>query len=152
MCAYYQFSWRALTQLTPAPAVVIFTMYPEDSHAVAYLRSGAKAFLNKRRPIRDLADAIRTVHKGKRYVTPELTQYLFEHGIDVEEAPSKIFSPRERQVVLRLAAGGRAVDVAAEMGASASTVNTYVQRIKEKLGVRSVVEIVDFARDNGLLG
>jgi two-component system invasion response regulator UvrY len=143
---------RALTQLTPPPAVVIFTMYPEDSHAVAYLRSGAKAFLNKRRSIRELADAIRTVSKGRRYVTPELARYLFEHSIDVEKAASKIFSPRERQVILRLAEGGRAVDIAAETGVSASTVNTYVQRIKEKLGVRSIVEIVEFARDNALLG
>ncbi len=143
---------RALTQLKPAPAVVIFTMYPEDSHAVAYLRSGAKAFLNKRRSIRDLADAIRTVHKGRRYITPDLTQCLFEHGINVEEPASKIFSPRERQVIERLAEGGRAVDIAAEFGVSASTVNTYVQRIKEKLGAHSIVEIVEFARDNGLLG
>ena len=143
---------RALTELQPAPAVVMFTMYPEDGHAVAYLRSGAKAFLNKRRSIRELADAIRTVQTGRRYITPELAQYLFEHDLDVERAPSTLFSPRERQVILRLAEGSRAVGIAAELGVSASTVNTHVQRIKEKLGVRSVVEIVDFARDHGLLG
>ncbi len=143
---------RALTELQPAPAVVIFTMYAEDGHAVAYLRSGAKAFLNKQRSTRELAAAIRTVHTGARYITPDLAQYLIERNIDVQGAPSTILSARERQVVLRLAQGARAVAIAAELGVSASTVNTYVQRIKEKLGVRSVVEIVEFARDNGLLG
>ncbi len=143
---------RALTELQPAPAVVIFTLYPEDGHAVAYLRSGAKAFLSKRRSIPELAAAIRTVHAGRRYITPEVAQYLFEHEIDIDRAASATFSPRERQVILRLAEGGRAVDIAAELRLSASTVNTHVQRIKEKLGVRSVVEIVEFARDHALLG
>ncbi len=143
---------RALADLQPAPAIVIFTMYPEDSHAVAYLRCGAKAFLNKRRSIRELATAIRTVHSGARYITPELAQYLIERDIDVEQAVGTTFSARERQVILRLAEGRRAVDIAAELCVSASTVNTHVQHIKEKLGVRSVVEIVDFARDHALLG
>ena len=58
---------------------------------------------------------------------------------------------RERQVILRLAERGRAVGIAAELGVSASTVNTHVQCITEKLGVRSVVEIVDFARDHAVL-
>ena len=143
---------RILAEVAPRTAVIIFTMYPEDSHAVAYIRNGARAFLNKRRAIHELIDAIRMVRKGHRYVTPDLARYLVQHNVDVEEAPGKIFSPREREVIRHLARGHRAVDIALAMSVSASTVNTYVQRIKEKLGVRSVVEIVEFARDNGLLG
>jgi DNA-binding NarL/FixJ family response regulator len=127
-------------------------MYPEDSHAIAYFRAGARAFLNKRRSIKELADAIHMVSRGQRYVTPGISQYLFEHDIGLDKEPGLIFSPRELQVVRALAEGLRATDIADKLGVSASTINTFVQRIKEKLGVRSVVEVVDFARDNELLG
>ena len=143
---------RRLVALPSPPAVVIYTMYPEDNHAIAYFRAGARAFLNKRRSIRELAEAIHMVSRGQRYVTPGLSQYLFEHDIGLDKEPGLIFSPREMQVVRALAEGLRATDIAEKLGVSASTVNTYVQRIKEKLGVRSIVEVVDFARANDLLG
>jgi DNA-binding NarL/FixJ family response regulator len=143
---------KRIAGLKPPPAVVIYTMYPEDSHAIAYLRAGAKAFLNKRRSIKELAEAIKEASRGKRYITPSLSSYLFEYDISVDKEPGKIFSPREIQVIRRLSEGRRAIEIAQSLGVSASTVNTYVQRIKEKLGVRSIVEVVDYARDNGLLG
>jgi DNA-binding NarL/FixJ family response regulator len=55
-------------------------------------------------------------------------------------------------VLRSLANGLRAVDIARETGRSVSTVNTFVQRIKTKLGLRTVVEIVHYADDNRLLG
>lgn len=143
---------NALVQIPSPPAVIVYTMYPEDSHAIAFLRAGALAFINKKRSIDELVEAIRKVHAGKRYVTPDLGHYLFEHGIDFEMTPDKMFSQREREVILGLAAGKRPIEIAAGLGISASTVNTFTQRIKGKLGVNSAVEIVEFARANGLLG
>jgi len=137
---------RRLMKLSSPPAIIIYTMYPEDSHAIGYFRAGARAFLNKRRSIRELAEAIHMVSRGSRYVTPSLSQYLFEHDIGLDNEPGQIFSPRELQVIRALAEGQRATDIAEKLGVSASTVNTYVQRIKEKLGVRSVVEVVGFLR------
>ncbi len=143
---------ESLAALPHPPRVVVFTMYAEDGHAVPFLRSGAGAFINKRRSAAELVAAIRKVHAGGRYITPELADYLFEQQIDVHKAPHETLSQRELAVVRGLAGGKRAVEVAAELGLSASTVNTFVQRIKTKLGVRTVVEIVEFARTYGLLG
>jgi DNA-binding NarL/FixJ family response regulator len=143
---------RRIAEVPSPPAVVIYTMYPEDSHAIAYFRAGARAFLNKRRSIKELAEAIHMVKNGRRYVTPGLSKYLFENDIDVDREPGRVLSPRELQIVRALAEGRRGTEIAEKLGVSASTVNTFVQRIKEKLGVRSIVEVVDFARDNGLLG
>jgi DNA-binding NarL/FixJ family response regulator len=142
----------AFAQLPSPPAVIIYTMYPEDSHAIAFLRAGALAFINKKRSIDELVEAIRKVHSRKRYLTPDLAHYLFEHDIDFEKTPDKIFSQREREVIQGLAVGSRPIEIAAGLGISASTVNTFIQRIKGKLGVHSAVEIVEFARVNGLLG
>ena len=141
-----------LLGLTGAPRIVVFTMYPEDAHAVAFLRAGAAAFISKRRSSNELIEAIRTVHAGGRYLTPDLSDYLFEHQIDVAKAPAEILSERELEVVRALARGLRATEVAADFAVSTSTVNTFVQRIKAKLGVRTAIEIVEFARANGLLG
>jgi len=135
-----------------APKVVVFTMYNEDSHAVGFLRAGASAFINKRRSSDELIRAIRKAAEGRRYITPELADFLFENQIDIQKEPARLLSAREVQVVRSLAAGQRATEIASELGLSVSTVNTFVQRTKEKLGARTVVEIVQFAQDNGLLG
>lgn len=140
-----------LLALTPAPRIVVFTMLPEDGHAVAWLRAGASAFLNKKRPSKELLDAVRTVHAGRRYITPTLADHLFENQINLSRAPHELLSDREFEVVRALAGGARSTDLAAELGLAVSTVNTYVQRIKEKLGVKTIVDIVTYARDNDLL-
>ena len=143
---------RKLVWSNPDLAIVIFTMYPEDSHAVGYLRSGARAFLNKRRPIRELAEAIRIASQGRRYITQDLAEYLTEFRIDLEKTPDRMFSSREIEVIRHLAQGTSSTEIASLFGVAQSTVNTFVRRIKLKLGVNSIVEIVDFARDNHLLG
>jgi len=143
---------QRLQALEHAPRIVVFTMYNEDSHAIGYLRAGVGAFINKRRPSHELLEAIRRVHAGGRYITPTLAEYLFEHQIDVQKGPADLLSDREMDVVRALAGGKRATEIASEWNISASTVNTYVQRIKTKIGARTAVEIVDYARTHGMLG
>ncbi|TNF32107.1 MAG: response regulator transcription factor [Deltaproteobacteria bacterium] len=142
---------RDIRRAPGAPAVVVFTRFDEDSHAIAYLRAGASAFLSKRRSMNELNDAIAKAAGGGRYITPTLADYLFVNQVDIERAPGDVLSEREIEVVRFLSEGLRATEIAASLGLSASTVNTYVQRIRVKLGVRTTVEIVRFAEENGLL-
>jgi DNA-binding NarL/FixJ family response regulator len=141
---------KRIMEIKSPPAIVMYTMYPEDSHAIAYFRAGARAFMNKRRSIKELNEAIHMAAKGSRYITPSLCRYLFDNDLNVDKDP--VFSPRELQVIRALAGGRRATQIAEDLRVTTSTVNTYVQRLKEKLGVCSIVEVIDFARDNGLLG
>ena len=134
----------------PGTKIIIFTMYGEDSHAVSFLRAGAYSFINKKLPMQELINAIRKVSSGKRYITPTVAEYLFEYGIDIEKKPHESLSEREYQVFLRLAQQANPTKIAEEMSLSVSTVNTYVQRIKLKLGVRTILQIVDYARSNGI--
>ncbi len=143
---------RQILGLANAPKVVVFTMFHEDSHAIAYLRAGAKAFLSKDRSSLVLIEAIRKVHRGSLYITPDLAAYLLENQIDLHRPAGDSLSPSEIGVLRALADGKRAVEIAKDTGRSVSTVNTLVQRIKTKLGVRTVVECVEYARDNRLLG
>ena len=125
-------------------------MYNEDSHALPFLRAGASAFLSKKRSSVELIKAIRKVHKGGRYITRELSELIFNSGIDIEQSLENSFSDRELQVIRDLVEGLLSVQIAEKMNISASTVNTHVQRIKEKLGVKTIVEIVRYAERNGL--
>lgn len=142
---------RALCGLDGGPRVVVFTTFPEDSHALGFLHAGASAFLNKSRPLDELLTAIRLAAGGRRYITPSLADYLFELQLDPTRPPVELLTDRELEVVRLLAGGQRAKEAAAALRVSPSTVYTYVQRAKEKLGVRTTVEVVAFARDNGLL-
>jgi len=143
---------REIRSLANAPQVVIFTMYNEDSHAVGYLREGAAAFINKRRSTEELLRAVRRAAAGSRYTTNELQEFLFENQIDPQKQPLDLLSAREVQGIRPLAAGKRATEIASELGLSTSTVNTFVERVKTKLGLRTTVEIVLYATQNGLTG
>jgi DNA-binding NarL/FixJ family response regulator len=143
---------QSLRALPSPPQVVVFTMYQEDSHAVGFLRSGAAAFINKQRAPEELFKAVRVAAAGGRYLTQELQAFLLQNQIEVQKHPLDLLSAREVMVVRLLAVGKRATEIAHELGVSTSTVNTYVERVKTKLGLRTTVEVVQYASENGLLG
>jgi two-component system invasion response regulator UvrY len=143
---------RSLRALPSPPQVVIFTMYQEDSHAVGFLRSGAAAFINKQRAPEELFKAVRLAAAGRQYLTQELQAFLLQNQIEVQKHPLDLLSAREVMVVRLLAVGKRATEIAHDLGVSTSTVNTYVERVKTKLGLRTTVEVVQYASENGLLG
>lgn len=134
------------------PGVVVFTMFQEDSHAIAYLRAGAGAFISKSRSTYDLIDAIRKVNEGGHYITPTLADYLFENQVTIDKPPQTTLSASEIEVIRALANGKRATEIARETNRSVSTINTFVQRIKTKLGLHTTIQIVQYARDNDMLG
>jgi len=134
------------------PRVVMFTMYQEDSAAIPFLHAGASGFISKRRSSRELLDAIRKVHAGKRYITSDLAEHLFTNDLNGDQPLQERLSEREVEVVRHLANGLKSVEIAEKLGVSSSTVNTFVHRCKEKLGIRSIVELVRFAKDHNLLG
>jgi DNA-binding NarL/FixJ family response regulator len=142
---------RRIRELSWSPKVIVFTMFHEDIHAVAYLKAGAGAFISKSRSTKELLAAIRRVHARGRYITPEIADFLFRHREDVDSLGTVALSPAEIEVIRGLAAGKRAVEIARETNRSVSTVNTFVQRIKSKLGMRTVVQIDQYAKENGLI-
>lgn len=142
---------KRVMSLPKPPRVIMFTMYQEDSNAIPFFDAGASAFISKRRASSVLLEAIRKVHEGKRYITPDLADLFFDPGLD-DQSFHKPLTSREIEVIRLLAQGWKSVEIAERMGISPSTVSTFVQRCKEKLGLRSVVELVRFAESNDLLG
>jgi two-component system response regulator DesR len=133
-----------LTKVLPSCAVVILTGHARPTHLQLALNTGAKAFLPKGSPGGTLADVIRRVHAGGRYVDPAL-------AADALTAPECPLTPREVEV-LRLAEFDTPVaTIAKRTNLSAGTVRNYLTAAVSKLGVGSRAEAFRVAYDNGWL-
>lgn len=133
-----------LTRALPSCAVVILTGHARPTHLQRALNTGAKAFLPKGSPGGTLADVIRRVHAGGRYVDPALAA----DALTVPECP---LTPREVEV-LRLAEFDTSVSTIAERThLSVGTVRNYLAASVSKLGVGSRAEAFRVAYDNGWL-
>jgi two-component system, NarL family, response regulator DesR len=133
-----------LTRALPSCAVVILTGHARPTHLQLALNTGAKAYLPKGSPGGTLADVIRRVHAGGRYVDPAL-------AADALTAPECPLTPREVEV-LRLAEYDTPVSVIADRThLSVGTVRNYLTAVVTKLGVASRAEAFRVARDNGWL-
>lgn len=141
---------------SPSSRVLILTMHGEEEYLTAALRAGASGYLVKSAATRELVDAVRSVARGDVYVQPAAARVLARRLRDSEsgaEDRSRLdkLSDRERDVLRLVAEGYSAPDIAARLGISAKTVDTYRHRIGEKLGVNGRPEYVRFALRTGLL-
>ena len=87
-------------------AVLMLSMYREDQYAVRALKSGAAGYLCKQSASEELVNAIHTVAKGKKYITPEVAEILANQvGNEGQKAPHELLSDREYQTLIMLASG-----------------------------------------------
>jgi two-component system invasion response regulator UvrY len=123
---------------------------PEDRGAVRMLRAGADGYLTKDQPATVLLEAIDTVLRGGRFVSPRLAELLVEDLDRADRDPHESLSNREHDILVMLGNGRRPSCVASSLHLSPSTVSTYIQRIKSKLGLDSVPGLVHYAVRTGL--
>ena len=149
---------RALMEIEPPPRILILTMHSEHEHLIPLLEAGASGYLAKDAADRELVDAIRVVAAGEVYVRPAVAKLLASNlrervtpTADPLHARYEMLSDRERLVVQRVAEGYNGREIGRQLGISAKTVDTYKQRIEEKLGLSHRTDYVRFALALGLL-
>ena len=136
----------------PELPVLILSGYPEAHYATTLLRQGASGYLNKECDPEEIATAIRTVARGRRYITPAVAELLADQvSGGSERPPHEALSERELQVFLRLARGETVGDMAAAMSLSVKTVSTYRTRVLEKLKLHTNSDLTYYALKNGLI-
>jgi two-component system response regulator DesR len=132
-----------LTQRSANTAVIILTTFARSGYLRRALEAGARGYLLKDRPARELAEAVRRVHRGLKVIDPDLAAEAWG-----EVDP---LTDRERQV-LRLAAEGMSTsDVAQKIGLSEGTVRNYLSEVISKLGAQNRIEAARIARMKGWL-
>ncbi len=136
--------------------VLVLTMHPEEDYLVPLLEAGAAGYLVKSAADRELVDAVRAVAKGDVYVRPTAARVLAK-GLtrkDPQQADRERFeklTERERDVLRLTAQGYSAPEIGERLFISPKTVDTYKQRINEKLGLSHRADYVQFALRLGLL-
>ncbi len=136
----------------PDLAVLILSGFPETHYATTLLRQGASGYLNKECDPEEIATAIRTVARGRRYITAAVAEMLADGAAGVgDKLPHETLSERELQVFLRLAKGETIGHMAEAMFLSVKTVSTYRTRVLEKLNLKTNSELTYYALKNGLI-
>jgi DNA-binding NarL/FixJ family response regulator len=135
----------------PQLPVIILSGFPEQTYAVTLLKQGASAYLGKDCDPSEIATAIRTVVRGRKYVTPAVAELLADQLNGGNDAPHDALSERELQVFLRLAKGETVGGIAESMFLSVKTVSTYRSRVLEKLSLQSNSDLTYYAMKNGLM-
>lgn len=143
---------KQIRSTKPDLPVLIFSIYPEERYAIRFLRAGASGYLTKKNAPEELIRAIRKISQGRKYITSFLAEKLvYDLGDDNKEPLHEKLSDREFQVMIMIALGKRAKEIAKELFLSEKTINNYKSRILEKMKMKNNAEIIHYAMREGLI-
>ena len=139
---------KQLRQQSQKVKLLVFSMRAESIFAERALRAGANGYLTKEEGPEKAIEAIRTVMRGKRYLSRRIAEWLLENMAGTRtsgDSPIDSLSDRELEVLELLGQGLGSRDVAERIGVSIKTVESHRENIKSKLGLRSASELLAYA-------
>jgi DNA-binding NarL/FixJ family response regulator len=136
---------RAIRTVSPDARFIVLTTYEGDEDIHQALQAGARGYIIKGLPHDLLADAIKRVHAGGRYLPQVVKETL------ANRTPSSDLSVREREILERIAQGKSNREIATELDLAEITVKCRVSAILERLDVHDRTEAVVTALQRGLL-
>ena len=141
-----------LKHVAPDLPVLILSGFAEEQYALNLMRNGCKGYLSKDAESEEIITAIRTIAKGKRYISSELAELMTnELSHPTEKQLHETLSDREFQVFFKLASGRSATEIAEELCISVKTVSTYRTRILEKMSLKTNADLTYYAIKNQLI-
>lgn len=128
----------------PNVRTIILTTFARPGYLRRAMDAGARGYLLKDRPAKELAEAVRRVHRGLRVVDPAL-------ATEAWTAEPDPLTDRERQILQRAGDGRSTTDIAAELHLSEGTVRNYLSEAIAKLGASNRIDAARIARTKGWL-
>lgn len=140
----------------PQVAIVILSMHSDEGYVLRALKAGAKGYLLKDSAEGDLIQAIKAVHQGKTFFSPEISQMLVEDYIREIRARGAedsydLLTPREREILQLLAERKSNKEIAQTLNLSTYTVETHRRNLQEKLNLHSLGELILYAVRKGMI-
>lgn len=129
----------------PEARIIILTTFEGDVEIQRALEAGARAYMLKSMPPKDMVDTIRQVHEGKKRVPPEIASNLAEHYSD------EPLTTREIEVLSQIAGGNRNRDIADKLFITEETVKVHIKHIMEKLGASDRTQAVAIGVRRGII-
>jgi len=143
-----------LRQQHPGVKVLILSVHDHPEYVLGAVRVGAHGYLRKDTSPAELREALGRIARGESYFSPPVAGQLTAalRGDALEDAATRLarLTPREREVLAGIAAGETSRAIAARLGLSPRTVETYRESLARKLGIRTVAALVRFAMEAGL--
>ena len=140
----------------PETRIVILSMHSDEGYVLRSLKAGVKGYLLKDSAEGDLVEAIRAVHFGKAFFSPEISRMLVEDYMRelknrrVDDS-YELLTPREREILQMLAEGKSNKDIATALNLSLYTVETHRRNLQDKLNLHSFPELVLYAVRKGII-
>jgi DNA-binding NarL/FixJ family response regulator len=142
---------RLLVDQVPDTAVIILSTHSSPIIVRRAVESGARGYLSKDTNPDELVRAVRIVAAGKRYIGQGLVQTLFEVPMTSRPDLDALLTTTERNILKLVAEGSSNAQVAAMVGLSARTVETYRLRMMRKLGLDNLPSLVRYAIRHGII-
>jgi DNA-binding NarL/FixJ family response regulator len=124
---------------------IMLTTSEGDVEIQRALEAGARGYMLKSMPPKDLVEAIRQVHAGKKSIPPEIAAHLMEHYSD------ETLTAREIEILKQIGGGNRNRDIAERLFISEETVKVHIKHIMQKLGANDRTEAVSIALRRGII-
>jgi DNA-binding NarL/FixJ family response regulator len=143
---------KRLAALRPDLAVLVLTMFEDDDTVFAAMRAGARGYLLKGAEQQDILAAVRSVVAGQMVIGPGVAGRLISYlsAPPTQGVPFPELTPREREILDRIAQGQTNTAIAGELGLAPKTVGNHVSAIFAKLRVATRAEAIVRAREEGL--
>ncbi len=142
-----------LRERLPATKIVILSMHTSEEYVLLALRAGAAAYLIKDSATSELELALQSVMRGETYLSPAISRQVVEGYVQRmgEGGAADPLTPRQREVLKRIAEGRSTKEIAYELNLSVKTVETHRAQLMERLGIRDVAGLVRYAMRAGLV-
>jgi DNA-binding NarL/FixJ family response regulator len=129
----------------PEARIIMLTTFEGDVEIQRALEAGARGYLLKSMPPKELVEVIRQVHAGKKRIPPQLAAQLAEHLGDED------LTTREVEVLNQIARGNRNRDIAEKLFITEETVKVHIKHIMEKLGASDRTQAVAIGVRRGII-
>lgn len=144
---------RRLRKISPQTQVLILTAYEDEVLLQEAVKAGAAGYIIKRAVADELLDAIRAVSRGDMYIHPAVTRLLVKNlsaDADLSKGALRTLTPRELDVMSYIVRGFTNRQIAEALVISTRTVEGHRASLLGKLGLKTRVELVEFAEKNRL--
>jgi len=146
---------REISRRSPAPRILLLSMYDNDQYFFEALKAGASGYVLKSVADRDLVEACRAAMRGEPFIYPDaltaLMQEYLQRARRGERLPGSILTARESEIVKLIAEGRSSKEIAALLVISMKTVERHRANILQKLEMRDRTELTRYAIRTGLI-
>jgi len=145
---------RKIKPQYPDMKILILTLHEDEALLKEAIKAGAAGYILKRAAEAELISAIRVILRGDLYVDPAMVRGLFQEPQQSQvkmKNPTESLTPRETEILRLIVEGYTNRQIGQELNISIRTVEGHRANISDKLGLHSRVELVRYARQNGLI-